>query len=54
MSIRNYYKGECTEKIFIVITAYNFESACNQMENMKKKYSHIKDEYIEILVKINE
>lgn len=54
MSIKSYYTGECTEKIYIGIVACNFESACKQLENMKNKYKNLKDEYVEVLIKINE
>ena len=53
MSIRDYYKGECTEKTYIAITAYNLEGVDEQMKNIFKKYKKVKNKYVEILIKLS-
>ena len=50
MSIRNYYKGESTEKIYISVRAYNFEGMDEQIKNIRKKYKREKDKHIEIRI----
>ncbi len=52
MSIRNYYKGECSEIVYISVTAYNFEGVDEQINNIRKKYKHAKNKNIEIVISL--
>ena len=54
MSIKNYYKGEYKAKVFIEIAACNFDIAKEKFMEVKKLCREFTNDYVEILIKINE